>query len=66
MAEASLTMLETKGTICVTIIARKKKISMMVSKAKSQSGALFPLIFILRISRMSGRPIMETTSATMM
>ena len=66
MAEAFLTMPETKGIICVMINAMKKKMSKITSTAKSQLGALFPLILILRISCMSGRPIMETTKAAMM
>ena len=66
MAEASRTMLETKGTICVKSKTSKARISTMVKMAKSQLGALFPLMRIFFKSCMKGRPIMETTKATMM
>ena len=65
MAEASFTMDDTIGIICVTISTKSPMMTTMVSTAKSQSGADFPLIFILLSSFITGRPISETTKAAM-
>ena len=54
MAETSRTMLETKGMIWVTKSNNRMMITTMVSTARNQSGADFPLTLILRKRVMMG------------